>query len=97
METLQPSLVNRELKRVFEDQYQLSKEARESILLSSNIFIHYITATANEIAKKQKKSTIQPAHIVQALEETGFASFLPDIEAYVSQMEKETKSASAES
>ena len=36
-----------------------------------------------EFAKRQKKSTIQPAHIAQALEETEFASFLPSIEEYL--------------
>ena len=35
---------------------------------------------AMAIAKSQKKSTIQPAHIIQALVETGFESMVPEIE-----------------
>ena len=127
METLQPSLVNRELKRIIEDQYQVFLPIHFLVDLKGStriysLVIQYIhplyyshvyflsralSPRANEIAKKQKKSTIQPSHIVQALEETGFASFLPDIETYVSrtcmpflinqiEMEQETKPGTTE-
>ena len=102
-ETLQPSLVNRELKRVLGDRVQVclgwpfhsscrrrranpsySPPPSSSTTLQPRIsLVSLVPCRANEIAKRQKKSTIQPAHIAQALEETEFASFLPSIEEYL--------------
>ncbi|KAK8799387.1 hypothetical protein WA171_006131 [Blastocystis sp. BT1] len=86
-DSLQASIVLKETKRILDDGIQVSKEARESIQLSATIFIHYITAAALDIAQSQKKSTIQPSHILKALEENGFEMMIPEIEDFVQQIE----------
>ena len=100
IDSLQPSLVVREFKRVLTDKYkvwqwlcfviQLSKDAKDTIVLSTNIFIHYITTLyvffgvitnrALEYAQQENKSTIQPKYILQALESAGFDEMIPEIE-----------------
>ena len=41
---------------------------------------------ALDIAQSQKKSTIQPSHILKALEENGFEMMIPEIEDFVQRM-----------
>ncbi|KAK8808904.1 hypothetical protein WA588_004542, partial [Blastocystis sp. NMH] len=87
-ESLQTSVVLKELKRNLSEKYQVSKEAREAIQLSATIFIHYITSAAIELVQSQKKSTIQPQHILKSLEENGFEDMIPEVEAYLQTLEE---------
>jgi hypothetical protein len=45
-------------------------------------FIQLISSEANSLSEEEKKSTINPDHIVRALERLGFNSYLGDINAF---------------
>ncbi|CAK9171329.1 unnamed protein product [Ilex paraguariensis] len=73
------------VRRLVKDKLsQLSKEGDVSVLRealqafseSSRIFIHYLSATANDICKESKRQTINAEDVFKALEEIEFSEFV---------------------
>lgn len=60
-------------------------------------FIHLISSQANDICEKESRKTIAPEHILSALKELGFDSYVEEVESVlkehkVQQKEREKKS-----
>ncbi|KZO92219.1 histone-fold-containing protein, partial [Calocera viscosa TUFC12733] len=60
-------------------------------------FIHLISSQANDICEKESRKTIAPEHILGALKELGFDSYIEEVESVlkehkVQQKEREKKS-----
>ncbi|EJT97681.1 histone-fold-containing protein [Dacryopinax primogenitus] len=60
-------------------------------------FIHLISSQANDICEKESRKTIAPEHILAALKELGFDSYVQEVESVlkehkVQQKEREKKS-----
>ncbi|KAK3027197.1 hypothetical protein RJ639_040368 [Escallonia herrerae] len=78
------------VRRVVKEQLsQLSREGEISVLReallalseSSRIFIHYLSATANDICRESKRQTINAEDVFKALEEIEFAEFVEPLRA----------------
>ncbi|CAB4313683.1 unnamed protein product [Prunus armeniaca] len=59
----------------------LHKEALLAFSESARIFIHYLSATANDICKEKKRQTISADDVLKALEEIEFSEFIKPLEA----------------
>ena len=56
-----------------------SKEARDVLIDCCVEFITLISSEANEISEKEAKKTIACDHITKALEQLGFADYVPAV------------------
>ncbi|KAJ9155638.1 TATA-binding protein-associated phosphoprotein [Pleurostoma richardsiae] len=56
-----------------------SKEARDLLIECCVEFITLISSEANEISEKEAKKTIACDHITRALEQLGFADYVPAV------------------
>ncbi|PSR86482.1 DNA polymerase epsilon subunit like [Actinidia chinensis var. chinensis] len=85
-EELPKAIVRRVVK---EKLSQLSKEGdisvfREALVAfseSARIFIHYLSATANDVCKESKRQTINADDVFKALEEIEFPEFVVPLKA----------------
>ena len=55
-------------------------------------FIQLLSSEANDVATKEKKSTIQPEHVMTALRELGFSEFIEEVKLAWEQQKDEAKS-----
>ncbi|KAB1223126.1 DNA polymerase epsilon subunit 3 [Morella rubra] len=59
----------------------LHKDALLAFSESARIFIHYLSATANDICRESKRQTINADDVLKALEEIEFPEFLKPLKA----------------
>ncbi|KAL7173957.1 hypothetical protein ACSBR2_033253 [Camellia fascicularis] len=59
------------------------REALQAFSESARIFIHYLSATANDICKESKRQTINADDVFKALEEIEFPEFVGPLKASV--------------
>lgn len=57
-------------------------------------FIQLVSSEANEVATKEQKHTIQPEHVVKALQELGFEEFVAEVSSTWEQFKQDLKSSS---
>ncbi len=62
-----------------------AKETRDLLIECCVEFITMLSSEANEIAEKDAKKTIACEHITKALEELGFADYVPELVAVADQ------------
>ncbi|KAK1410941.1 hypothetical protein QVD17_37484 [Tagetes erecta] len=60
---------------------QVLKDSLSAFAESSRIFIHYLSATANDICKESKRQTINAEDVFKALEEIEFPEFVAPLRA----------------
>jgi DNA polymerase epsilon subunit 3 len=56
---------------------------------SAKIFIHYLTATANDACRDAKRSTISADDVLRAVEDIEFADFVEPLQASLEGFKKE--------
>jgi histone H3/H4 len=66
-----------------------AKETRDLLIECCVEFITMISAEANEIAEKEAKKTIASEHVTKALEELGFAEYVPELLRVVDQFKSQ--------
>lgn len=54
-------------------------------------FIRLVSSEANEVCEKSAKKTIAPEHVVTALKELGFETFIGDIEEVLKEHNTQVK------
>ncbi|KAF8675259.1 hypothetical protein HU200_047933 [Digitaria exilis] len=54
----------------------VNKDAMTAFAESARIFIHYLSATANDMCKESKRQTINADDVLKALEEMEFSEFV---------------------
>ncbi|CAL9154007.1 DNA polymerase II subunit B4 [Musa acuminata AAA Group] len=59
-----------------EEDVSVQKDALLAFSESTRIFIHYVSATANDICKESKRQTINADDVLKALEEIDFPEFV---------------------
>eukprot|EP00762_Andalucia_godoyi_P006501 ANDGO_02881.mRNA.1 DNA polymerase epsilon subunit 3 len=79
--TIPPTIVARLMKQVFSDNMLISKEARAAVARSTQVFVQFLTAAAQEFAAKSKRQTIFADDIFAALEEIQFASWVDQLKS----------------
>lgn len=92
-EELPRSIVRRvvkdKLSRCSEDgDISISKDGLLAFSESARIFIHYISATANDICKESKRQIISAEDVFKALEETEFPEFVRPLKASLEEFRK---------
>jgi len=70
-------------------EIQVSKEVLAAMAESAKIFIHYLTATANDACRDSKRSTISADDVLRAVEDIEFADFVPPLQASLEGFKKE--------
>lgn len=78
------------------------KETRELLLLCCTEFIHLLSSESNDICDKSGKKTISPEHVMEALKNLGFGSYIDEVKTSLEEFhtlnkEKEKLKASKES
>jgi histone H3/H4 len=68
-----------------------TKDARSAFSKAAGIFVLYITSCANDLARASKRSTINSQDIMTSLQELGYASFIPHLEATLEKMKHESE------
>ncbi|KAF3950685.1 hypothetical protein CMV_023589 [Castanea mollissima] len=63
------------------DDMSVHKDALLAFSESARIFIHYLSATANDICKESKRQTINADDVLTALQEIEFSHFLGPLKA----------------
>ncbi|KAL5579802.1 hypothetical protein UlMin_012244 [Ulmus minor] len=66
----------------------LNKDSLRAFSESARIFIHYLSATANDICKESKRQTMNGDDVLKALEEIEFSEFLKPLEASLDEFRK---------
>lgn len=54
-------------------------------------FIQLLSSEANELASKDNKSTITPAHVERALNQLGFEEWAKDVKTYFEEYKRDQK------
>ncbi|XP_076939890.1 DNA polymerase II subunit B4-like [Bidens hawaiensis] len=76
-------LVKDKLSQLSKDgaDIQIQKDSLSAFSESARIFIHYLSATANDICKESKRQTINAEDVFKALEEIEFQEFVTPLRA----------------
>ncbi|KAK9062402.1 hypothetical protein SSX86_019588 [Deinandra increscens subsp. villosa] len=74
-------LVKDKLSQLSQDggDIQIQKDSLAAFSESARIFIHYLSATANDICKESKRQTINAEDVFKALEEIEFPEFVASL------------------
>ncbi|KAJ7544565.1 hypothetical protein O6H91_09G083000 [Diphasiastrum complanatum] len=70
----------------------VNKEALLAFAESAKIFIHYLSATANDICRESRRQTINADDVLKALEEIEFQEFVEPLKASLEEYRKENVS-----
>ncbi|TYJ33190.1 hypothetical protein E1A91_A05G086000v1 [Gossypium mustelinum] len=73
-------------KRVYD--FNVHKDAHLGFTESARIFIHYLSATANDICKESKRQTMNAEDVFKALEEIEFSEFVKPLRASLAEFRK---------
>ncbi|KAF4349357.1 hypothetical protein CsatB_009712 [Cannabis sativa] len=68
--------------------FNVHKDALLAFSESARIFIHYLSATANDICKESKRQTISGDDVLKALEEIEFSEFLDPLNSSLIEFRK---------
>ncbi|GAB4824696.1 DNA polymerase II subunit B4 [Ancistrocladus abbreviatus] len=66
----------------------LHQEAQLAFSESSRIFIHYLSATANDICKESRRTTINAEDVLKALDEIEFSEYVDPLKAALDEFRK---------
>ncbi|KAI9072692.1 hypothetical protein QN277_002908 [Acacia crassicarpa] len=82
-------VVKDELSRCSHDgDISIHKDALLAFSESARIFIHYLSATANDICKESKRQIISADDVFKALEETEYSEFVRPLKASLEEFRK---------
>jgi len=81
--TLPRSAVNKMVKELL-PHLRVANNSRELILNCCTEFILLLSSQSNEICEKRQKKTILPEHVIEALQELGFSTYVPEVKDVLS-------------
>ncbi|KAJ9528559.1 hypothetical protein QJQ45_020461 [Haematococcus lacustris] len=67
------------IKDALPAQLRIAGDASDMIIACCTEFVNLVSSEANEVATRENKQTIQPEHVLQALNELGFADFTEEV------------------
>ncbi|KAM7273196.1 hypothetical protein ACFE04_027860 [Oxalis oulophora] len=100
-EELQRAIVRRIVKDKISEcspdaDFNVHKDALIAFSESARIFIHYLSATANDICKESKRSTMNADDVFKALDEIEFSEFIAPLKASLDEFKKKNTGKKAE-
>ena len=75
--------IRRLLKQVLPKSTNVSKDSLATISRASGIFVLYLTACANDVAREGRRTTIVAKDVMGALKELEFEEFVPLMEKFL--------------
>ncbi|XP_039004720.1 DNA polymerase epsilon subunit 3-like [Hibiscus syriacus] len=92
-EELPKAIVRRVVKEKLSEcspdyDFNVHKDALLAFSESARIFIHYLSATANDICKESKRQTMNAEDVFKALEEIEFSEFVKPLRASLTEFKK---------
>mmetsp|Transcript_6535 Transcript_6535/g.11280 ORF Transcript_6535/g.11280 Transcript_6535/m.11280 type:complete len:121 (-) Transcript_6535:485-847(-) len=82
--------ISRIVRKVLSPDVQVGKDAKSGFSKAATVFILYITATANDLARNNKRSTITAQDVIAALQELHMDDSISALEDYLAGYRKET-------
>lgn len=79
--SLPKSTLLKSIKDLLPPDMRVAGDSVDLIVQCCNEFVHLISTQANEVSEAEKKNTINPEHILRALEQLGFNTFVDDVGA----------------
>lgn len=73
------------------DEININKDSLLAFSESARIFIHYLSATANDICRESKRQTINAEDVLTSLEEIDFPEFVAPLRASLEDFRKKNK------
>jgi len=77
--SLPKSTLQKTIKDLLPADMRVAGDAVDLLVQCCNEFVHLVSTQANEVSETEKRSTINPEHIVRALEQLGFTSYLGEV------------------
>ncbi|GJP53751.1 hypothetical protein CLOM_g12895 [Closterium sp. NIES-68] len=62
-------------------EVQVAKDALVALTESARVFIHYLTSTANDWCRSNKRQTVSAADVLASIEDIQFPEFLPALQS----------------
>lgn len=72
-------------------EVQINKDALLAFSESCKIFINYLTATANDICKENKRQIVSAEDVFQALDDMEFPEFIEPLRSFLTEYQQSTK------
>mmetsp|Transcript_19087 Transcript_19087/g.29428 ORF Transcript_19087/g.29428 Transcript_19087/m.29428 type:complete len:282 (+) Transcript_19087:47-892(+) len=84
--------IRRLLKQTLPKSTNISKDSLSALSRASGIFILYLTACANDVAREGRRTTIVAKDVIGALKELDFEEFVPSMERFLEGHRREERS-----
>lgn len=75
--------VTKIVKRALPSDLNLSKQSAGEFSKAASIFILYLTSTAMERAQANKRSTLLPSDVMDAMQQIGFSDMVPELQEHL--------------
>ncbi|KAL3692604.1 hypothetical protein R1sor_006255 [Riccia sorocarpa] len=76
--------------------FRVHKDALMAFAESAKIFIHYLSATANDICRESKRQTINAEDVLRAVEEVEFGEFVEPLQTALEAYREENQNKKAQ-
>ncbi|KAL1412869.1 negative cofactor 2 transcription regulator complex subunit ncb2 [Vanrija albida] len=89
--TLPKATVYKLISEMLPEDLSCSKDTKEIIVDCCVEWIKLISAQSNTVCEESSKKTISPEHVLEALKQLGFESFLPEVDESHSEFKQSQK------
>lgn len=89
--SLPKATVEKYAKDCLPENVRLSGPCVELLMECCSEFVQLIASEANTISEEEKKKTLNPEHVVKALDRLGFSSFTTDVSQFLEEVKEHDK------
>ena len=89
--TLPKATVTKLIQEMLPADVVCSRESRDLLIECCVEFIHLLSSEANDLCEKERKKTISPEHVLQALESLGFGQYVGEVQQVYSEHRSQMK------
>ncbi|CAK0762973.1 hypothetical protein CVIRNUC_003011 [Coccomyxa viridis] len=86
--SLPKATIEKVAKECLPSNVRLSGPGLELLLVCCSEFVQLIASEANTISEEDKKKTLNPEHVVKALERMGFSAFSGDVSQFLEEVKE---------
>lgn len=83
--------IHKLIKENVQSEMRVAGDAIDMFVACCTEFVHLLSSQANEISEKEKKQTVNPEHILKAIEELGYSDYGEELRAYLEEWKQESK------
>ncbi|EIE24721.1 DR1-like protein [Coccomyxa subellipsoidea C-169] len=84
--SLPRATVEKIVKEILPKDIRLATNTLDLLLDCCGEFIQLVYSEANTVSEEEKRSTINPEHVVRALDSLGFSSLLEDVNVFLKEV-----------